>query len=121
STASMRQCRPIIHPTSRPQRKSATNTRHSAPMPSKADELPARTHVRFGSKADICNANRHVRFSSDSDRESGLPQTGVSALPPKADIAAPGLNSWCDYPSARLARIANFLAENRETKVRRIF
>src|SRR5262245_33848419 len=43
STASMQQCRPITHPTSRPLRKSATNTRLFVPMPSKADELQAHT------------------------------------------------------------------------------
>src|SRR5262249_49246389 len=53
SIASMQQCRPITHPTSRPLRKSATNTRLFVPMPSKADELPALTHVRFGPTADI--------------------------------------------------------------------
>ena len=43
-------------------------------------------HVRFGSKADICAATSHVRFAPDSDRESGFPQTVMSALPPKADV-----------------------------------
>src|SRR5215475_7359710 len=28
----------------------------------------------------------HVRFTPNSDRESGLPQTAMSALPPKADM-----------------------------------
>ena len=45
-----------------------------------------RCHVRFGSKADICAATSHVRFTPNSDRESGFPQTVMSALPPKADI-----------------------------------
>jgi hypothetical protein len=43
-------------------------------------------HVRFGSKADMCSARRHVRFTPNSDRESGLPQTVMSASPPKADM-----------------------------------
>ena len=43
-------------------------------------------HVRFGSKADMCSAKRHVRFSPNSDRESGLRQTVMSALPPIADM-----------------------------------
>jgi hypothetical protein len=43
-------------------------------------------HVRFGSLADICSATGHVRYSPNSDRESGFPQTVMSALPPKADI-----------------------------------
>ena len=42
--------------------------------------------VRFGSKADIYSALGHVRFTPNSDRESGLPQTVMSALPPKADM-----------------------------------
>jgi len=42
--------------------------------------------VRFGSKADMCAAKGHVRFAPNSDRESGFPQTVMSALPPKADI-----------------------------------
>jgi hypothetical protein len=48
-------------------------------------------HVRFGSKADICSAKGHVRFAPNSDRESGFPQTVMSALPPKADVC--GANS----------------------------
>jgi hypothetical protein len=43
--------------------------------------------VRFGSEADICNATAHVRFTPNSDRESGLPQTVMSVLPPRADIS----------------------------------
>src|SRR5262245_53966988 len=42
--------------------------------------------VRFGSKADMCGARTHVRFTPNSDRESGLPQMVMSALPPKADM-----------------------------------
>ena len=34
-------------------------------------------------KADICNAKRHVRFTPNSDRESRLLQTVMSALPPQ--------------------------------------
>src|SRR5215468_2272163 len=49
-------------------------------------QVPVGTDVRFGSKADICGAKRHVRFAPNSDRESGLPQTVMSALPPKADM-----------------------------------
>ena len=44
--------------------------------------------VRFGSKADICNAKSHVCFTPNSDRESGLRQTVMSALPPKADMCS---------------------------------
>jgi hypothetical protein len=45
-----------------------------------------RCDVRFGSKADICSAPTHVRFTPNSDRESGFPQTVMSALPPKVDM-----------------------------------
>ena len=45
-----------------------------------------RQNVRFGSKADICAAKTHVRFPPNSDRESGFPQTVMSALPPRADM-----------------------------------
>jgi hypothetical protein len=43
-------------------------------------------HVRFGSEADMCAAISDVRFTPNSDRESGLPQKVMSALPPKADM-----------------------------------
>jgi hypothetical protein len=49
-------------------------------------------NVRFGSLADICSAKGHVRFTPNSDRESGFPQTVMSALPPKADIGAAQIN-----------------------------
>src|ERR1043166_6988975 len=45
-------------------------------------------YVRFGSLADICSAKGHVRFAPNSDRESGFPQTVMSALPPKADMCS---------------------------------
>jgi len=44
------------------------------------------TDVRFGSKADMCSAQAHVRFTPNSNRESGLSQKAMSALPPKADM-----------------------------------
>src|SRR5215475_7130113 len=34
----------------------------------------------------MCSARGHVRFTPNSDRESGLLQTVMSALPPKADM-----------------------------------
>jgi hypothetical protein len=49
--------------------------------------------VRFGSKADICSEKGHVRFTPNSDRESGFPQTAMSALPPIADISGPRRDS----------------------------
>jgi hypothetical protein len=49
-------------------------------------------YVRFGSEADMCAAKGHVRFAPNSDRESGFPQTVMSALPPKADIRAAKTN-----------------------------
>src|SRR5262245_55217448 len=45
-----------------------------------------RADAGFGSLADICFAKGHVRFVPNSDRESGFPQTVMSALPPKADM-----------------------------------
>src|SRR5262249_47320955 len=44
--------------------------------------------VRFGSQADIGGAKTHVCFTPNSDRESGLPQTVMSALLPKADMCS---------------------------------
>ena len=44
--------------------------------------------VRFASKGDMCGAQAHVRFTPNSDRKSGLPQRGMSALPPKADMCS---------------------------------
>ena len=35
--------------------------------------------VRVGSKADICSALDDVRFTPNSDRQSGFPQTVMSA------------------------------------------
>src|SRR5262249_4182604 len=45
-------------------------------------------NVRFGSKADMCSEKAHVRFTPNSDRESGLPQTVMSAFHPKADMCS---------------------------------
>ena len=56
--------------------------------------------LRIRTRADRCPLwvkSRHVRRKSDvrftphSDRESGFPQKGMSALPAKADIRAPAL------------------------------
>jgi hypothetical protein len=57
------------------------------------------TNVRFGSLADTCSAKRHVRFAPNSDRESGFPQTVMSALPPKADMCA-ATRDVCYRPKA---------------------
>src|SRR5262245_50969671 len=46
----------------------------------------ATANVRFGSEANICSAKRHVRFTPERDRKSGLQQTVMSTLPPKADM-----------------------------------
>jgi hypothetical protein len=43
-------------------------------------------NVRFGSLANMCSAKLHVRFTPNSDRESGFPQSVMSALPPKGDM-----------------------------------
>jgi hypothetical protein len=42
----------------------------------------------LGHLADICSAKGHVRFAPDNNRESGLPQPVMSALPPRAMCGA---------------------------------
>ena len=54
-------------------------------------QMLIRPNVRFGSEADICAATSHVRFTPNSDRKSGFPQTVMSALPPKGDMAMKAL------------------------------
>jgi hypothetical protein len=83
-----RACTPRLWSSlSYPQHKKKFNVMNRARrLLSKADMCSAQAHVRFGSKADICGATSHVRFTPNSDRESGFPQTVMSALPPKADI-----------------------------------
>jgi hypothetical protein len=61
-------------------------------------------NVRFGSKADICAAKPHVRFTPDSDRDSGLPQTVMSALPPKADMCS-ATRDVCYGPKADITEL----------------
>ena len=46
-----------------------------------------RAHAGFGSFADICSAKGHARFAPNSDRESGFPQTVMSAFGGKADTS----------------------------------
>ena len=60
--------------------------------------------VRFGSKADICDATAHVRLAPDSDRESGFPQTVMSALPSKADMGG-ALAYVCFGPIADIVEL----------------
>ena len=58
-------------------------------------QILATPDVRFGSKADMCGATRDVRFTPNSDRESGPPQTAMSALPQIADMCgAPADVCW---------------------------
>ena len=57
--------------------------------------VKGRINVRFGSLADICSATSHVRFTPNSDRKSGLPQTVMSALPPKADGSEKQMSVLC--------------------------
>src|SRR5512139_4067915 len=69
---------------------SVINSRRRIASSTVQDEVAAQTSaledVRFGSLADICAAIRQcIRFAPNSDRESGFPQTVMSALPPKAD------------------------------------
>src|SRR5262249_27513677 len=81
--------------------------------PVKTDRWPVQSNVRFGSKADMCSATRHVRFTPNSDRESGLPQTVMSALHPKADMCSANANV-CFGPKAdsRIAAKLNFYSIN---------
>jgi len=65
----------------------------------KIAEMLGTFDVRFGSKADIRTAPSHVRFTPNRDRKSGLPQRGMSALPPKADICG-ALVHVCFGPKA---------------------
>ena len=65
-------------------------------------EMTAR-FVRFGSEADICAAKTDVRFAPNSDRESGLPRTVMSALHPKADMCS-ALTHVRFGPKADIAR-----------------
>ena len=74
---------------------------------------PIDHNVRFWGKADIRSAIGHVRFAH-SDRESRLPQTVASALPPKADVC--GATSDVRYgPEAdmipRLWGVLSFVGE----------
>jgi hypothetical protein len=41
----------------------------------------------LGQKQTYAPQKTHVRFAPNSDRESGFPQTVMSALHPKADMA----------------------------------
>jgi hypothetical protein len=60
--------------------------------------------VRFGSSADICIARSDVRFTPNSDRESGLRQTVMSALSPIADMC--GALAHVRYgPKADISRL----------------
>src|SRR5262245_12482156 len=63
-------------------------------------------HVRFGSKADMCGAKGHVRFAPNSDRESGHPQTVMSALPLKADMCG-ATRDVCFGPKADIRVLLN--------------
>src|SRR5262249_33208822 len=50
------------------------------------------SNVRCRSKGDMCSAQRHAGFTRNSDRESGLRQTVMSALPPIADMCGANRN-----------------------------
>src|SRR5262249_1859600 len=50
----------------------------------------------------------HVRFTPNSDRESGLPQTVMSALPPKADTCS-ATRDVCFGPKADIASFDHFV------------
>src|SRR5262245_49691986 len=80
----------------RPRRCAADQANELAPLhcrPEAQDKhrigsgLPLEgANVRFWPLADITSCSAHVRFTPNSDRESGHPQTAMSALPPKADM-----------------------------------
>jgi hypothetical protein len=53
-----------------------------------------------------CNKG-HVRFALNSDRESGFPQTVMSALPPKADMCS-ALAYVCFGPKADISLARSF-------------
>src|SRR5262245_54999312 len=76
---------PPIRPRNSRRLMSAPKTQDKASYPVKLAYRKGSTDVCFGSKADMCSARRHVRFSPNSDRESGLRQPVMSALPPKPD------------------------------------
>src|SRR5262245_14088173 len=61
----------------------------------------------------MCGAKCHVRFTPNSDRESEIPQTVMSALLPKADMCG-ALAHVCFGPIADIAR-----KPNRKTASRR--
>src|SRR5262245_11874381 len=67
------------------------------------------TDVRFGSKADMCVAKSDVCFTPNSDRESGLPQTVMSALPPKADMCS-AVADVCFGPKADIVAASKLFA-----------
>jgi hypothetical protein len=52
----------------------------------------------------MCAAKRHVCFTPNSDRESGLRQTVMSALPPKADMCG-ATRDVCFGPKADMMPI----------------
>jgi hypothetical protein len=51
---------------------------------------------------NICGAKGHVRFAPNCDRESGFPQTVMSALLPEADMCG-ALGDVCYGPKADIA------------------
>jgi hypothetical protein len=53
----------------------------------------------LGQKQTCAAQKSDVRFTPDSDRESGFPQTAMSALPPKADVCG-ALANVCYGPKA---------------------
>jgi hypothetical protein len=71
---------------------SVINSRRRIASSTVQDQVAAQTSaledVRFGSEVDMCGATAHVRFTLNSDRESGLSQRRMSALPPKADLCS---------------------------------
>src|SRR5690242_10967294 len=55
------------------------------------------------------SAKRHVRFALNSDRESGVPQTVMSASPPRADMC--GANRHiCFGPKADISAVQRHIS-----------
>src|SRR5262245_35953975 len=69
-------------------------------------------------KADVCTAPAHVRFTPNSDRESGLRQTVMSALPPKADMCS-ALAQVCFEPKADISSFDHLVGAGEQARWQR--
>jgi hypothetical protein len=62
----------------------------------------------LGQKQAFAPQKSDVRFAPNSDRESGFPQTVMSALPPIADMCS-ALADVCFGPKADIAKLVDYL------------